>query len=549
MNLEFKTVGQVEKDGVLYNAQRADVHDNGKFWSAWNYAKRLAADAERLHATVSKPDLTSTLRISREIDNGKLRWMAYRLAPVDGSLPLGIFNLSFSLRDINGLLPYQLPAVTHLCNAIVSHGAGADGSDTGIGKTYHALGVCRNLILRPAIICRKIGIAGWQRACTAMNVAPVFITNWEQAKGRAFPYVQRREIVTEEGRSYRYTWRLPSNTLLIFDEAHVAAVAGTLNNRLWLASRGISSLSLSATFSDRPERMLSLLWILGAIASKDEYMRWLESRGTFTNRYDELESVDAANDMKEINRLLYPRYGYRLSYSDPTVKKYFPTAVYQTEILTLTQKDTAMQNALYTETLAKIEHYRALGKQAEALVADLRYRQATELLKASAVAELALNLIEQGASVPIFVNFRETLAWFAKAFKTKSLIFGDQERMGVSREQVIADFQANRTRILIAMNNAGGQSISLHDLIGGHPRISLVYPTYDPIILKQVLGRTYRAGAKTTPIMKLVYAAGTVEEKVAEVVNRKLDNIAALNDGDLMEPDLFKMGIERRVES
>ncbi len=45
--------------------------------------------------------------------------------------------------------------------------------------------------------------------------------------------------------------------------------------------------------------------------------------------------------------------------------------------------------------------------------------------------------------------------------------------------------------------------------------------------------------------MKLVYAAGTVEEKVADVVNRKLDNIAALNDGDLMEPDLFQLGVKR----
>jgi len=41
-----------------------------------------------------------------------------------------------------------------------------------------------------------------------------------------------------------------------------------------------------------------------------------------------------------------------------------------------------------------------------------------------------------------------------------------------------------------------------------------------------------------------VYAAGTIEEKVAETVNKKLDNIAALNDGDLMEPDLFRLGVK-----
>jgi hypothetical protein len=50
------------------------------------------------------------------------------------------------------------------------------------------------------------------------------------------------------------------------------------------------------------------------------------------------------------------------------------------------------------------------------------------------------------------------------------------------------------------------------------------------------------------PVLKLVYAAGTIEEKVAQNVNQKLDNISALNDGDLMEPDLFKLGIRREEE-
>jgi hypothetical protein len=91
------------------------------------------------------------------------------------------------------------------------------------------------------------------------------------------------------------------------------------------------------------------------------------------------------------------------------------------------------------------------------------------------------------------------------------------------------------------MADAGGASIDLHDLKGGHQRVSLICPTYNPVHLKQVLGRTRRAGSKTTPIIKLVYAANTIEEKVANAVAMKLDNIEALNRGDLMEPDLFNM--------
>jgi len=541
VNLDFTTLGQVEKDGVAYNAQRADVTDNSKFWAAWNYAKKVRAEAELLNAELL-PDLSSTVRLTREIINGKLRWYATRLAPLDSSLPAGQFRQSFTLRDTRGLLEYQKSIVTYLCNSIVNHGSACDGSDTGIGKTYHALGVCRNLIFRPGIICRKAGVAGWYRACRLMGVVPLFVCNWEQAKGRDFPYCIRTRSIDE---SYHYQWRVPDDTLLIYDECHMAAVVGTLNNRLWLSSKGISSLSLSATFTDRPTRMLSLLWLLGAIKSREEFHGWLSNRGHFVNRYDEMEAVDASADMQEINKLLYPRYGYRISYTDPAVKSYFPEAVYQTEVVSLSDQETARQNALYGETIKKVEHYRTLGQQAEAMVADLRYRQATELLKASAVAELATDFMEQGASVCIFVNFRETLAWFAKHFKTNSLIFGDQDRYKLPRESVIAAFQANKVRLLVAMANAGGQSIDLHDTVGGHPRISLICPTYDPIVLKQVLGRTYRSGAKTVPVMKLVYAAGTIEEKVSEIVNSKLDSISALNEGDLMEPDLFNMGVNR----
>ena len=175
------------------------------------------------------------------------------------------------------------------------------------------------------------------------------------------------------------------------------------------------------------------------------------------------------------------------------------------------------------------------------MVAELRYRQAAELFKADIVADNALDLLYEGKSVCIFVNFRDTLAYLARKLKTRSVIYGEQERHGLSREKVIADFQANRNRVIICMAEAGGQSIDLHDLEGGHQRVSLICPTYTSVTFKQILGRTHRAKAKTVPIMKLIYAANTVEEKVAESVNGKLGNIAALNDGDLMEPDLFNL--------
>lgn len=536
MNLDFRTIGKAKREGVEYLVQTVDVTGNGRFWAAWKYAESTRDAALRLGADPPQLPLLDHIRVQRALSSdGRVQWAACRLLPVDGGLPLCKFSDTYTLRDIRGLLPFQHKAVRFLCNSVIAHNAAADGSDCGIGKTYHALGVCRNLILRPGIICKLAGISGWTKACLEMGVEPLFVTNWEQAKSGKLKYVKKRHL--------RYQWDIPRDTILIFDEAHAGACPGTQNNRLWLAAKGLTHLSLSATFSDRPSRLSSLLWLLDAIKDRDDYEVWLSRRGHFVNRYDKLEGVDERQDMLAINRLLYPRYGARLSYSDPEVKKWFPEAVYQTEVITMTKKATEEQNRLYKEVIDRIETLRAMGKSAEALNADLRYRQAAELLKAPSVAAMARNYMDQGMSVLIFVNFRETMAFLARLLNTRSLIFGDQDRLNVDRDEVISDFQANRSRVIILMEQAGGQSISLHDIHGGHPRLSLIFPTYDPVVLMQVLGRTYRAKARSTPVMKLVYAANTVEEKVALAVNRKLDNIAALNEGDLMEPDLFKLEV------
>jgi hypothetical protein len=52
--------------------------------------------------------------------------------------------------------------------------------------------------------------------------------------------------------------------------------------------------------------------------------------------------------------------------------------------------------------------------------------------------------------------------------------------------------------------------------------------------LVQVLGRVYRAGAKTPVIQKIVYCAKTWEDKICKTIKRKLSNISGINDGDLM---------------
>jgi len=94
-------------------------------------------------------------------------------------------------------------------------------------------------------------------------------------------------------------------------------------------------------------------------------------------------------------------------------------------------------------------------------------------------------------------------------------------------------FQEDKTRICLCMIQAGGVGLSLHDLNGKYPRTTLITPTFSARELKQALGRTPRMNGLSKCIQKIVYAAGTVEAKACAAVRGKLDNISALNDGDL----------------
>lgn len=524
MNLRFKTV-KVDGD---YELQRAVVTDNKNFWYNWRNPE-------------TKTQLKKYFTVRKELISGESHWCVYRLFPKVKGVPYGQFNADYVMHSVAGLLPYQPSVVAHHCSVIIQHGASADGSDTGIGKTYTSLATARELGLRPGIVCKKAGITAWKRGCLHFGIKPLFITNWEQAKNGKFGYVQRR--FEEYTGHYYYKWSVPNGTLLIFDEVHMASTPGTQNHNLYVASKGISSLSVSATFADRVERLRGLFSVLG-IVDYSEFAEWMNDVGNrFTNSHGVEESVDNQSDLLLANKFLYPHHGIRISYQHPEVRKMFPKAVYQTEIVNLSSASEKKQNQLYRQALKKVEEYRRLGQNAQAMVAELRYRQASELLKAPVLYDLAKNYAMQGRSIIIFVNYRETLNYLAKLCKTKYLILGG--KTDIPREKVIDDFQANKTNLIIAMVDAGGASISLHDLDGGHPRLSLVCPTYNPVTLKQVLGRTYRAGGKSTPVVKLVYAGRTIEEKVADSVNMKLSNISALNDGDLMEPDFFNLQGQR----
>lgn len=178
------------------------------------------------------------------------------------------------------------------------------------------------------------------------------------------------------------------------------------------------------------------------------------------------------------------------------------------------------------------------------LAVMMKARQRVELLKADTMIELGYEFLEQGKSVVIFVNFIETLDYCHKQFQLRFKAEKDHQGIknsGISiirggqtnRQEQIDLFQENKNRLALITMGSGRESISLHDLGGHNPRVSLISPSFSAQDLVQALGRIHRAEGKSKCLQYLIFCAGTIEDRICELVQTKIHNINTINDGDL----------------
>ncbi len=161
-------------------------------------------------------------------------------------------------------------------------------------------------------------------------------------------------------------------------------------------------------------------------------------------------------------------------------------------------------------------------------------RMKIEILKLPIMLDIIEEALDSNYSVVVFVNYKETLYHLAHYFDTECLIFGEQTLE--ERQDSIDAFQANRSRIIICIMQAGGVGISLHDIHGGYPRMSVISPTWSGQDMQQALGRIHRAGSQSPALQRIVFCAETYEEQICDLIHKKLINISGINDADLVGP-------------
>lgn len=174
------------------------------------------------------------------------------------------------------------------------------------------------------------------------------------------------------------------------------------------------------------------------------------------------------------------------------------------------------------------------GKRATAPNALAEYnaiRQELEILRVPAMVELAKSKREAGCRVLIFCQYRETVNAFSQLLGGAPVIHGDVTPK--RREEIMRKVHAGEYQQVVLQSQAGGESISLQDLTGDSPVVSLVSVPDSAYSLIQIAGRSDRLGSRSVPILLPIFAAGTIEEKRWAKVSRKAQNIKDLTDADL----------------
>ena len=152
-----------------------------------------------------------------------------------------ILNVNIDKDIQDNLLDYQILHVQNLIGALNNNNIAIDTSDTGCGKTYCALAVCKQLNLEPIIICPKSIISNWRRISKLFNVKPLFVCNYETIRrGKYYNNYDMTDRIRCPYLTFKektFTWKgLKKNNIIIFDEAHFCKTKSTLNGRLLISS-------------------------------------------------------------------------------------------------------------------------------------------------------------------------------------------------------------------------------------------------------------------------------------------------------------------------
>ncbi len=438
------------------------------------------------------------------------------------------------------LFPWQVPQRDTIVRFLRDGGFFCDASTTGAGKTYTALSAASALRCPVLVVAPKAARTQWERVAADVGVRLVGIVNPQAL------IMSKRQPWYDAGTRL---WTVPPDTLVIFDEVHRGASGIDSQTTFAVARlkayRGVRLLCLSATVADSPLKMRATgYWLDFHRFNEPSFYAWCAANGC---EYKQVPGSDRKL-VKGVGRVeCPPKYDYFFTGGPAAMRRIreaaggriaglqvddipgFPEQRVEIVLVDLASKDRSEVERAYAEMSERMLSHPTDGRAAYA-----KELERVEFVMAEYRAEMAAKDVEDGNSVVLFFNFTEPRlraeAWFRKRNLAFAAVHGDQRPD--DRQEGIDAFQANAVHLATVMVQAGGVALSLHDVRHERLRISSLAPAANAAEFVQAMGRIRRTGG-THVLQKVVLAAQTPQERLAENLSKKIDNIDAINDSDL----------------
>ncbi len=169
-------------------------------------------------------------------------------------------------------------------------------------------------------------------------------------------------------------------------------------------------------------------------------------------------------------------------------------------------------------------------------------REVTESAKFRVLFELLPQLLDQGRRILLFSQFTSMLALISHELAARKIPFCSLTGESNNRQQIVDEFQSGAARVFLVSLKAGGTGLNLT----AADTVIHYDPWWNPAAQAQATDRAYRIGQTKPVFVYNLIVAGSVEERMLALQQRKRaladsllahDGSVALSEGEI--DDLF----------
>lgn len=450
--------------------------------------------------------------------------------------------------------------------------------EVGLGKTYSVLSAVQTIAssrsrpLRVLVLSPLSVVPHWRRSIDDMGAGNVFwcVTNYEQAKSLLVRPASSRSAKrtrtknkrhAAEGRS-RVSW-----DVVVCDESHrlknpVSQRSRAVRQLVTTNDRGkrarpAFTLWVSATAGQDPLELSYLAPLFSSrhgtpVAGLDGFAGWCRDRGLAVSQgaFGAWEYAPGPGDEERVRALLFDPFRPRSSSAKSLVRgalRRRPTEISGWPELVRQLSPVALDpRAFRLYELAWEEFRRSLalavkGRDSKSsLVAALRFRQKSSLLRVPGTSQMVKDMLEDGLRPAVSVQFMESASAIVDELASSGLrvVRIDGSTAASERESGRVRFQRGDADVVVfsvveGISLHAGEAASSADMT---PRVLLLHDLrWSALEMAQIEGRTHRDGQAA--VAHYLFGLGTVEERMVSAVVQKLATMAGMLGDDVTALD------------